>query len=122
MEVSSAGFIGPGRPPPPEALEAAARQGVDTGGHVSRLVSELSGPSADLILLVDSAHTARLRRAAPRLTAPTLVLGDLDPLPVDSRTIPDPWGQPPELFDSVFQRLDRCLAVLVQEWRARGQR
>jgi hypothetical protein len=42
-----------------------------------------------------------------------LVLGDLDPEPVDSRTIPDPYGLDIPFFEKTYDRLDRCLAALV---------
>ena len=75
---------------------------------------------ADLILLVDASHGTRLRRRLNRVPSPHLVLGDLDPEPVKSRTISDPWGGSQELYHEVFDRLDRCLKVLLQEWRRCG--
>src|SRR2546427_7830369 len=36
VRVDSAGFLGPGRPPPPEAVAAAARHGVDLSAHRSQ--------------------------------------------------------------------------------------
>ena len=118
--VSSAGFIGPGRPPPSEALRAASRRQLHHGDHISRLVSEEMLDDADLLLLVDASHGTRLRRRLNRVPGPHLVLGDLDPEPVKSRTIPDPWGESQEVYDQVFERLDRCLEVLLDEWRRRG--
>lgn len=120
IQVSSAGFIGPGRPPPSEALEAASQQGLHHGDHISRLVSEEMLEEADLVLLVDASHETRLRRRLNRVPGPHLVLGDLDPEPVTSRTIPDPWGESQEVYDQVFERLARCLDVLVAEWRNRA--
>jgi protein-tyrosine phosphatase len=120
IEVSSAGFIGPGRPPPSEALKAASRRQLHHGDHISRLVSEELLDDVDLILLVDASHRTRMRRRLNRVPGPHLVLGDLDPEPVKSRTIPDPWGESQEVYDQVFERLDRCLEVLLDEWRRRG--
>lgn len=120
LTVSSAGFIGPGRPPPPEAREAAARRSVDNREHVSELVSAAAVEKADLVLLVDPSHRSRLRREAGAVPARVLVLGDLDPEPVDSRVVRDPWGESREVYDQVFRRLDRCLEVLLREWRRRG--
>ena len=78
FEVASGGFMGPGRPAPPEAREAAARRGVDTGNHLSRLVDREVMEAADLIILVDPAHGPLLRRTLGPHDKPVLVLGDLD--------------------------------------------
>lgn len=121
LDVRSAGFIGPDRSPPPEALAEARRRGLDTSGHRSRLVTGESVEEADLVLLVDPAHERRMRRELRTAAngTPTLVLGDLDPVNVGSRRIEDPWGQGEARFEEVFDRLDRCLDVLVHEWRER---
>jgi protein-tyrosine-phosphatase len=42
-----------------------------------------------------------------------LVLGDLDPLPIDRRAIRDPLNQPRAVFDASYDRIDRCLRELV---------
>lgn len=120
FEVLSGGFIGPGRPPPPEALDAAAGRGADTRAHVSRLVDREALDAAELVILVDPAHGPRLRKTLGPYDTPVLVLGDLDPVNTGARTIQDPWGNEPEVFHQVFQRLDRCTEVLLAEWRARS--
>lgn len=119
FEVRSGGFIGPGRPPPPEALDAAAGRGVDTRGHLSRVEDREGLDEADLVILVDPAHAPRLRKTLGPHDTPVLVLSDLDPDAGDSRTIRDPWGNEPEVFHQVFQRLDRCTEALLAEWSAR---
>ena len=120
FQVASGGFMGPGRPAPPEAQEAAARRGVDTGGHVSRLVDREALEEAELIILVDPAHGPRLRKTLGPHDKAVLVLGDLDPETGDARTIQDPFGHEPEVFERVFRRLDRSMDVLLGEWRSRA--
>lgn len=137
LTVDSAGFIGPGRAPAELALDAARARGIDTGTHRSRVVDDALFAAADLIVLVDAAHGRRLRRlhrsaeaargggtgateatggpvAATRTRPATVVLGDLDPEPARRRRIRDPWGQEPEIFERVFDRLDRCLEALAE--------
>lgn len=109
LVVVSAGFIGPGRPAAELAVAQAARRGIDTGRHRSRLMDLDLLDGADLVVLVDATHGGRLRRTLGRHGVPTLVLGDLDPQSVDRRTIRDPWGQDPAVYQRVFDRLDRCL-------------
>jgi len=37
------------------------------------------------------------------------VLGDLDPQPVRTRAIVDPFGHGEEMFEEVYARVDRCV-------------
>jgi protein-tyrosine phosphatase len=120
MEFQSGGFIGPDRPPPGEALAAAGKRNLDTSDHISKTITTKMVAATDLILLVNPKHLSRLRREVGLQGNRYLILGDLDPEPIDSRAILDPWGEPPEVFDEVFGRIDRCLDVLMAEWRARG--
>lgn len=119
FEVVSRGFMGPGRPPPPEALEAAEKLEVDNRTHISALVTLEDLNESDLVILVDPEHGPRLKKTVGPHDIPVLVLGDLDPVNTGARTIRDPWGNHPVVFDAAFQRLDRCLEVLVEEWRSR---
>lgn len=122
IEVRSAGFIGPGRSADATALSVARTHGVDTSGHRSVVVDRAMLERADLVVLVDPAHEARLRTVASGVSVRTLVLGDLDPEPVRSRTIRDPWGEDPAVFQRVFDRLDRCLDVLAEATQRAGDR
>src|SRR3989442_12759849 len=51
--VASAGFMGPGRPAPPEAVAAAAHYGVDLSAHRSQLLTADRARGADLIVVMD---------------------------------------------------------------------
>jgi hypothetical protein len=43
-----------------------------------------------------------------------VVLGDLDPKPIDSRTIVDPWNCDASIFRSSYERIDRCAKELAE--------
>ncbi len=45
---------------------------------------------------------------------PLLVLGDLDPLPIDTRTIRDPWNCDDSVYDASYARIGRCVRELVR--------
>ena len=112
--VASAGFIGPGgRPSPPEALAAAAALGVDLTRHRSRLLTPAIVRDAVLIVVMDSRQAADIRRGYRRGSS-VVILGDLDPLPVTMRTIPDPVDQPRAAFDACYARIDRCVTALIE--------
>ena len=59
-----------------------------------------------------SPEQAAAVRASFTREALVVVLGDLDPLPIGSRTIRDPWGCGDEVFASSFARIERCVQAL----------
>jgi protein-tyrosine phosphatase len=112
IEFASAGFIGPGRPPPPEAIETALLWDIDLSSHRSRLLSVEELAYADLVLVVEP----RQRRAVQRLGCPACriaLLGDLDPQPVASREIVDPFGRPGVVLLESYRRIVRCVDALL---------
>lgn len=113
LRIGSAGFYGPDRPSPPELCELAAARGVDLRGHRSRLVTPALLHEHGLIVAMDPGQVVRLRRL-DRTGALILLLGDLDPEPIDTRAIPDPWGQSREVYSRVLDRLDRTVNALTR--------
>jgi len=112
--TQSAGFVQPGRDSPREAVAAATEFGVDLAHHRSRLVTTETVRRATLIVVMGSEQARSIRRRFGSRTAAMLLLGDLDPLPGSSRDIADPWGQPREVFDACYARIDRCVHELVR--------
>ena len=43
-----------------------------------------------------------------------LVLGDLDPQPIETRVIRDPVRQPLEVFEQTYARIERCVRELAR--------
>lgn len=117
-DVASAGFIGPGRPAPPEAVAAAARRGIDLTDHRSRTIDTPSVTGADLVIVMSRGQRGALAAGTGR-TKRVIVLGDLDPEPIDTRTIRDPVEQPIDVFEEVYSRIDRCVAALAAALAAR---
>lgn len=112
VRVASAGFIGPDRGAPDEAVEAARRFGIDLTAHRSRLITGETARRTGLVVVM----TPDQARAAVRLGAPpdrVLILGDLDPEPIGLRSIPDPIERPLDEFMACYRRVDRCIAALV---------
>jgi protein-tyrosine phosphatase len=111
-DAVSAGFVGPNRRPPTDAVAAGQRLGIDLAGHRSQLVTaELV--RASTLVVVMSAEQARAIRTYFAPTEPmVIVLGDLDPLPIAGRTIRDPWSASAEVFDTSYARIERCVREL----------
>lgn len=112
LVVRSAGFIGPGRPASDHALKIASQRGVDLSGHESRLIDGAEARSTDLIVVMSARQRAYVIRVVRCLPECVVVLGDFDPQPAPERTIQDPYGHTEEVFDAVFDRIDRCVAVM----------
>jgi protein-tyrosine phosphatase len=114
LTVTSAGFVGPGRPVPPFSLAVSARRGLDLSEFRSRPLVPTTVRDADLVIVMDArqAHyiSAHLGVAPRRI----MVAGDLDPIPGTTRAIEDPWRQPIDAYVAAFDRLDRCAATLVR--------
>jgi protein-tyrosine-phosphatase len=111
IEVASAGFTAPGRRVPEQALSAARAHGIDLSSHLSTLVTEYPVGAADVVAVMSEDQARGIRyRYGPGVTL--LILGDLDPLPIQSRTITDPLGRDAEVIEAVYSRIDRCVGEL----------
>ncbi len=113
IDVSSAGFVGPGRPVPSNALTLASQRGIDLSDFRSRPVSRVNPAGADLVIVMEPGQARHLSEIYRVSAARIVVAGDLDPVISGTREIRDPWGQSLEVFTSSFDRLDRCAATLM---------
>lgn len=113
IRVGSAGVYGIGRTPPPTAIEVAGAMGVDLTGHRSRLIETSLFRLFDLVFVMDPLQRRMMRPFVAR-TERVLVLGDLDPQPIETRLIHDPIGQDHEVFRAVYERIDRCVGQLAR--------
>lgn len=112
VQVSSAGFIGPGRPSPGEAVAVGRRRGVDLSSHTSQLIDAQALRDFDLVIVMDSRQALELATTYPDIRG-VIVLGDLDPQPITRRAIADPFGRSEQVFDESYARIDRCLDTLI---------
>jgi protein-tyrosine-phosphatase len=62
---------------------------------------------------MDSYQARLIGMLFPKNHAPVVVAGDLDPEFDSSRGIRDPWNRSSDVFESSFNRLDRCAATLI---------
>jgi protein-tyrosine phosphatase len=104
LEVRSAGLhAGDGDPADPSALACAARMGVALSAHRSARVDAERLAWADLILVMQGRHVTEIEREWPQFASRVRALGDF--LPAPPYGLPDPYGEPDEVFDRVFARL-----------------
>ena len=117
VRVDSAGLIGPNRPAPRDAVAAAARRGVDLTAHRSRLLTADVVSGADLLVVMEPKQQRAVCERFGRWPRDVIVLGDLDPVPVEGRTIRDPVEQGPDVFEASYARIERCVDALVSALR-----
>jgi protein-tyrosine-phosphatase len=113
VRVMSAGFVGPGRPVPREAESVARGRGLDLGEHRSQLLGSELLDAAELIVVMEEKQRRAIVRRFGR-SEDVVVLGDLDPKPIRTRSIADPQGREVRVFAVVYARIDRCVAALVR--------
>jgi len=111
IRAVSAGFVGPDRPTPTNGLSAARRRGLDLGDHRSRLLTGAMIGEIDLIVVMSESQRRELKTDFGRADG-VVLLGDFDPDAIDTRTVLDPYDRDEEVFDAVYDRIDRCIAGL----------
>ncbi len=114
VKVSSAGFIGPDRPAPAEALAAARARGIDLSPHRSSLLSRERVDAAALVVVATPEQARAVIRGFGREPEDVVVLGDLDPEPIETRSIADPWGRRTDVYIRSYERIDRCIRELAR--------
>lgn len=113
MHVSSMGFIGPGRPASELAQLVAGRRGIALDTHRSRLLDASELKQTDLIVVMTRRQRDAVQNLLGQARGRIVILGDLDPERPATRTIEDPYGHPEDVFERVFDRIDRCTKELV---------
>ncbi|HEX8692834.1 MAG TPA: hypothetical protein VF746_10465 [Longimicrobium sp.] len=114
VRVSSAGFVGPGRPPPEPAVRVAARRSVDLSAHRSSLITAERVRAAALVVVMDPRHASALRARFGPAALRVELLGDFDPQPIDTRAVRDPWGAGDDVLEASYGRVERCVGALAR--------
>ncbi|MGH7690970.1 MAG: low molecular weight phosphatase family protein, partial [Gemmatimonadaceae bacterium] len=110
----SAGFIGPGRQSPPNALRAASGRGIDMAAHRSQVLEPGIVRAADLVITMDARQAREIRERFGKPSWQVLLLGDFDPVSSHGRTIMDPVDLSVEVFDGVYARIEQCARELAR--------
>ncbi len=116
VRVRSADLLGVGVPSPKHAVAAARARGVDLREHRSVPVNGERLGRDELVLVMDPRQSRSIRRLSGVPRRQVVILGDLDPAPIELQAIPDPLHHPLEIFESCYDRLDRCVEQMVEVW------
>jgi protein-tyrosine-phosphatase/predicted ATP-grasp superfamily ATP-dependent carboligase len=111
QEIMSAGFLEPGRRPPPEAIAAAAGWNVDIAAHRSRTVSPELVRASDAIFVFDDRNYGRMVARFPEARQRLHLLGALDA--AGPLYVPDPWGREPDAYAATCRRIAEALNAAV---------
>jgi protein-tyrosine phosphatase len=108
--VASAGLAARvGEPASPEAIELLARRGLDFAAHRARQITREIAVEHDLILVMDHQQHRELLQRWPVLRGRVHLLDDAP----EAGDIPDPWGQPLEVYEQVLARIEPALEAWV---------
>lgn len=112
VRVTSGGFLRSDRPSPEAAVRVAGARAVSLGEHRSRQITDEDLVDCDLVVVMEVKHERKILKMNSGRKVPVVLLGDLDPELPSRREIEDPWGKGDEVFNSSFDRVDRCLYIL----------
>lgn len=112
--IASAGFVRFDRPVPGYALAVSAKRGIDLSSFRSNTLLPHRARTADLIVVMEEEQARYLTAYAGVQRGRIIIAGDLDPMTSPTRSIEDPWNKSMDVFESTFNRLDRCGATLTQ--------
>lgn len=106
VQISSAGLQAlVGKPIDPTAGLLLTERGLDPASHRGRLATPAVLAEADLILVMEQSHLAKISREVPQVSGKTFLLGRWDKL-----EIPDPYRQQRVAFEHVFGLIENCVA------------
>jgi protein-tyrosine phosphatase len=105
-----------GEPMDSRAKAELSRRGYDGSGHEARQIQPSWLARYDLVLAMDRANLASLRRLAPRdmrSSSRIRLLRSFDPAAPDSAEVPDPYYGSPDDYAEVFELVEAAAKGLV---------
>lgn len=89
-------------------MDALAKQlllehGIDAGSHVARQLEPAMLRETDLVLAMERSHITSVRRFTPEYSGKLFLLDKWQ----EGRDIPDPYQQPRQTFERVYDLIER---------------
>lgn len=111
IRVSSAGVRAlRGHPAESGAVTVASEHGLSLGGHLARSVTVEMLREASLILAMEQQHIRHIAALAPEVCGKTLLFNYWS----DRRSVPDPYRKSLDMYEYVYQLLERESLVWAQ--------
>ncbi len=115
VEVLSAGLMTPGNSgATEETVEIMRREGIDVSRHRSRKLTRDLLNKADIILVMERIHEARIREAAPQVKNRLFLLKEFARLRNNHLDIPDPIGNSLEYYGETFRVIQEAVEKVAQ--------
>jgi len=123
VEIDSAGTADYhiGEPPDPRTQAAARRRGYDMSALRARRIEAGDFERFDLILAMDDANAAELRRRAPAAYRERVRLFLEFARDLEEREVPDPYYGGPTGFEQVLDLVETASRGLIEHLRTRAR-
>jgi protein-tyrosine-phosphatase len=113
IQVSSAGTHAlRGHQAHEHAVAEMARLGIDISDHRARQITREIARSADLILVMETAHVGLVKRLLNWGKKGPRLIGEFEQQ-TDAGEIADPYGQPPQAYAQCIQTLRPCIKGVI---------
>jgi protein-tyrosine phosphatase len=118
--IESCGLdVDQGKYPPPEAVQAARRFGVDLSKHISKGIMNCRIDGADLILAMEYNQYKRLQKMFPLQKSRIKLIREYAPFPYKLLcNIDDPFGCKESEYDKCYYMLDKILKIMIRKNRS----
>lgn len=114
FEVLSAGVIASGGDvATTAAIKAAARHGLDLRPHLSTPLTRELILASNLVIAVDRMVAEQILELVPDLGPRLRLLTQFAPA-LGTLDVPDPIGQPPEVYEEAYRRIEASVTGLIE--------
>ncbi|KLT73857.1 hypothetical protein PL75_00520 [Neisseria arctica] len=97
-----------------QAIKTALKRGVIVAGHAAQQLTAALCEKADLILVMEPAHIEAVTDILPSARSKTMLFAQWLP----RKSIPDPFRQSDEMFESVYQHIEEAATSWAQKLKA----
>lgn len=123
FSISSAGLMAfPGSPPDPHMVSYLTKMGIPPAEHRSRQITKEDVDWADLILVMEKYHIAKLRSRWPEVKGKVELLGRYLAGGQFADDIPDPFGKSPYHYRLSQSQITLAIRTLAKKLTAESTR
>jgi len=101
----------------PEAVQVMEERGIDISKHASTRVSKTIIENADVILVMSLTHKNILSKKFPGHENKIFIYKEYADTVNESRDVPDPIGQPMEVYRKVRNEIERASEGIIEKLR-----
>jgi tRNA threonylcarbamoyl adenosine modification protein (Sua5/YciO/YrdC/YwlC family) len=114
VDVLSAGMMVEGMSATEATRSVLSRQGIDVSGHRSRRITPDMLNKADMIVVMERLHEAKVLALAPQVKNRLFLLREFTRTDGSDLDLPDPIGRPVEVYEEVFAVIREALQKIIE--------